>query len=116
MAYADWEFYEKNYSIVTGEATFERLAAIASRKMDVFTGRRAAAATGYKADALRDCVCNMVDYLHLAEQGAQGRGVTSVSNDGYSETYQATTPEAVEENLRSVAFQWLSGTGLMGAL
>ncbi len=54
--------------------------------------------------------------MHAAEESGQGRGVTSVSNDGYSETYAASSPEAVSEGLRSTAFQWLSGTGLMGAL
>ena len=116
MGYADWDFYRENYGEIADEATFQRLAGTASRKLDALTGRRAAAGTGYKAEALKDCMCSMVEYLYQAEQSGQGLGVTSVSNDGYSETYQAATPGALEENLRSLAFSWLSGTGLMGAL
>ena len=85
------------------------------RKIDIFTGQRAAGAAGYKADAVRECECQLVDYLHAAEATAQGQGITSVSNDGYSESYQASTPELLEANLRAAAFAWLSGTGLMGA-
>lgn len=116
MAYADYQYYSEHFGSLTDEAEFTRLADNASRKLDVLTGRRAATATGYKAAALKDAVCNMVDYLHAVEKSGQGSGVSSVSNDGYSETYAASTPEAVEASLRSIAFQWLSGTGLMGAL
>ena len=91
------------------------MSRVAARKIDIFTGQRAAGAAGYKADAVRECECQLVDYLHAAEATAQGQGITSVSNDGYSESYQASTPELLEANLRAVAFAWLSGTGLMGA-
>ena len=116
VAYADYTYYSAHFGVLTDEEEFNRLADNASRKLDVLTGRRAATATGYKAQALKDAVCNMVDYLHAVEQSGQGSGVSSVSNDGYSETYADSTPEAVEKSLRGIAFQWLSGTGLMGAL
>lgn len=116
MAYADFEYYSEYFGTLTDEDEFDRLAANASRKLDVLTGRRAASATGYKAEALKDAMCALVDYMHSVEESGQGQGVTSVSNDGYSETYAASTPEGVEHGMRSIAFQWLSGTGLMGAL
>lgn len=116
MNYADYGYYSANYSVIEKEETFERLAFLASRRLDILTGQRAQRASGYKLEALRDCVCNMAEYLYAAESTAQGTGITSVSNEGYSESYQAVTPEQVEENLRSLAFQWLSGTGLMGAM
>lgn len=116
MLYADWAFYSAHYKQISDQAEFERLAYLASRKLDIYTGLRAEKATGYKANALKDATCNMADYLQTTEQSGQGKGVASVSNDGYSESYQAVTPEQAEVNLKSVAFQWLSGTGLMGAL
>lgn len=116
MNYADYGYYSAHYSVIEKEETFERLSFLASRRLDILTGRRAQRASGYKLEALRDCVCNMAEYLYAAESTAQGTGITNVSNEGYSESYQAVTPEQVEENLRSLAFQWLSGTGLMGAM
>lgn len=116
MSYADYSYYSEHYGVIEEGETFDRLAFQASKRIDILTGRRAQRATGYKLEALRDCVCNMAEYLFAAESTAQGTGVTSVSNDGYSESYQAVTPAQVEENLRSIAFQWLSGTGLMGAM
>lgn len=115
MSYATWEYYRGSHTAVQTEQEFARLSSIAARKIDIFTGQRAAAATGYKADAVQECECQLIDYLHAAEATAQGQGITSVSNDGYSESYQASTPELLEGNLRAVAFAWLSGTGLMGA-
>ena len=113
MSYATWEYYSGSHTAVQTEQEFTRLSRVAARKIDIFTGQRAAGAAGYKADAVREC--ELVDYLHAAEATAQGQGITSVSNDGYSESYQASTPELLEANLRAAAFAWLSGTGLMGA-
>ena len=115
MGYATWEYYTDRHNAVQEELEFDRLSAVAARKIDIFTGQRAARAAGYKAEAVRECECQLVDYLHTAEATAQGQGIASVSNDGYSESYQASTPELLEANLRAVAFAWLSGTGLMGA-
>ena len=45
-----------------------------------------------------------------------GTGITSVSNDGYSESYKVTTAQEKEAQLTSVIRSGLSGTGLAGAL
>lgn len=116
MVYAKWEYYSQFYGTVGNEKEFNRLAHRASRKLDILTARRSQTATGYKAEALQDACCNMLDYMQAVECSALGKGITSVSNDGYTESYGATTPEQIDEALRSIAFQWLSGTGLMGAL
>ena len=115
MAYATYSYYLEHYKAVSSEAEFDKLAHRASRRLDVLTGQRAAGATGYKAAALADAVCNMVDYLKVVDDSGQGKGITHISNDGYEESYAAGTPEAVDAGLRSIAFEWLSGTGLMGA-
>lgn len=116
MVYATWDYYSKYYGTVTDETEFNRLANRASRKLDSLTAQRASKAIGYKADALQEAVCNMVEYIQSAEAASLGKGLNSVTNDGYTESYAATTPEMVEDSLRSIAFQWLSGTGLMGAV
>ncbi len=116
MVYATWDYYSAHYGGVTEKKEFDRLAFLASRRLDILTARRAQKATGYKAEALQDAVCNMVDYMQAAESSALGKGISSVSNDGYTESYAATTPGQIEDALKSIAFQWLSGTGLMGGI
>ena len=77
MSYATWEYYSGSHTTVQTEQEFTRLSRIAARKIDIFTGQRAAGAAGYKADAVRECECQLVDYLHAAEATAQGQGITS---------------------------------------
>ena len=77
MSYATWEYYSGSHTAVQTEQEFTRLSRIAARKIDVFTGQRAAGAAGYKADAVRECECQLVDYLHAAEATAQGQGIYS---------------------------------------
>ena len=67
----------------------------------------------YRNDRLKDAVC-CVRY----EQGkvGVGTGVTSVSNDGYSESYAVTKKTDADLELDTLAKAQLYGTGLMGAL
>ena len=113
--YASFDYYAQYYNEVDADE-FEKLAHMASRKLDTLTGRRAASATGYKAEALKDACCALVNMIKQQQTAAELRGISSVSNDGYSEHYTHLTPEQEEEQLRAEAFKWLYGTGLMGAL
>ena len=113
--YASFDYYSKYYDSVTAEE-FEKLAHIASTKLDVLTARRASKAAGYKAEAVKDACCALVNVIKQQQEAATHKGISSVSNDGYSEHYSHLSPEQEEEQLRAEAFKWLSGTGLMGAL
>ena len=113
--YASWVDYTTYYGDLD-EDTFERLNHRVSRLVDTFTGNRAKTAAGNKAERVSDCVCELIDILAGLEQGGAGKGITSVSNDGYSETYTASDPSDVVKILRTAAYESLSGTGLMGAL
>ena len=87
--------------------------------VDVMTANRAGAATGYKEERVKQAVCAVIRELSVQNcaRGAGGARVTSVSNDGYSENYGSLNTVASEESaLRSVAFRYLSGTGLVSAL
>lgn len=65
-------------------------------------------------EQLLDCICNVIDYN--ATIGAKaGQGVSSVSNDGYSESYVLQTQSQVTEELHKNIRKWLSGTGLVRA-
>lgn len=116
MLYADWEHYSKYYGEITDENEFDKLIYRASMMIDTITGNRAASATGYKVERLRECACSLVDLLASEDASGVGSGLTSFSNDGYSESYAAVTPEDMESNHKSLVFNYLSGTGLVSAL
>lgn len=114
--YASWEVYSTYYGEITDQSTFDRLNHRVSRLVDTFTGNRAKTATGEKAERVSDCVCELIDIMAGLDKSGAGRGIASVSNDGYSETYTASEPADVVKILRRAAYESLSGTGLMGAL
>lgn len=70
----------------------------------------------YRNDRLKDAVCSVIYEMHEQEKVGAGSGVTSVSNDGYSESYALTKNSDVQQELDRTAKAHLYGTGLMGAL
>jgi hypothetical protein len=100
------------------EATFNLLIAPAVKKLDILTHYRAQEleATDYRYLQTQEAVCRLIDQMKVQEQTAQGTGVKSVSNDGYSESYEAATPAQAAQQLREVCLAALSGTGLMSVL
>lgn len=67
-------------------------------------------------DILKDCICNVMDLMQDNEKLSQHIGVTSISNDGYSESYGSeVTSVSLKETMVSSIKSWLSGTGLVGA-
>ncbi len=65
---------------------------------------------------LKDCICNVIDKMAEDSQSGGGKGLASVSNDGYSESYVVQTDEQLRNNLKASIRAWLIGTGLAGAL
>ena len=65
---------------------------------------------------IHDTFCQLIGLMSVQENSGMGTGITSVSNDGYSESYKVTTAQEKEAQLTSVIRSGLSGTGLAGAL
>ncbi len=127
MLYTDWEQYGSLYGGVP-EGEFERLCRRASAKLDVYThGRAERFETAYDAETatafqkrvhgqIADTVCELINALYAQEGSGMGSGISSVSNDGYTETYKITTAAEREAQLLSLVREGLSGSGLAGAL
>ncbi len=117
MAYGTYEDYAALFG--ADNLTREQYAALlprATAMLDIYTARRAQEATGYKLEAVKRAESALVNLLAAQDDTMQGKGVSSVSNEGYSESYKAVTPSDVDEARRDVCRAWLSGTGLMSAL
>ena len=111
--------YEQLYPEQISEEEFVSLLPSASAFIDAVTASRASTATGYKAERVKHALIAVVHEMAAqnAARGTNGARVSGVSNDGYSETYGNTnSAENEEKALRCMAFRYLSGTGLMGAL
>ena len=127
MTYIDWEHYSSLYTNVP-EDDFPAFLQKASAKLDVYTHMRAkkfedvydeASATYFQKQVhmqIQNTVCDLINALYKQESTGMGTGISSVSNDGYSESYKITTVAEKESQLISIARGGLSGTGFAGAL
>ena len=113
----NWEYYSSLFKKVP-DGEFDRYRHLAEIEVRSVIGPiRWACITeqtfGY--EQLKECVCNVMDSLYEANNSPQGKGITSINNDGYSESYAAQTPSQMRSELHNMIRQWLSGTGLVGA-
>ena len=113
----NWEYYSSLYDMVP-EDKFDRVMHQAEKEvMTVIGPIRWANITenifGYQQ--LRNCICVVMNKMYENEKSGKGKGVSSVSNDGYSESYVIQTEEQLRKELQSAIRAGLSGTGLVGA-
>lgn len=113
----NWEYYSSLHDTVKNE-DFDNAEAIAEKEVCLVIGpiRWAMITTdtfGY--NQLQDCICNVIDKMASDQKSGKGRGLSSASNDGYSESYVIQTEDQLRNELQTCIRAWLSGTGLVGA-
>lgn len=128
MSYITWEQYSSLYSGISDQKVFEKISRRAEIKLNVITHMRAKrfedtydedAATDFQRQVhmqIQDTFCQLLTAINIQDISGMGTGITSVSNDGYSESYKVTTAQEKEEQLTALIRSGLSGTGLAGAL
>ena len=128
MSYITWEQYRSLSANILDEVDFCRLSRLAEIKLNAITHMRAkrfedayteGTATDFQKQVhmqILDTFCQLINTMSVQEASGMGTGITSVSNDGYSESYKVTTAQEKEAQLTSVIRSGLSGTGLAGAL
>lgn len=112
-----WEYYSSLSSKLSKEE-FEKIVVKAEKEVKSVIGPIKWAQITEKTfgyDVLKDCICNTVDKIIDDCNSGKGKGISSVSNDGYSETYSVETEAQLRNELQSSIKAWLSGTGLVGA-
>ena len=117
MSHVTWEYYSSLYSKIPKD-NFDKAESLAEKEVCAVIGPiRWASITadtfGFKQ--LQDCICKVIDKMAEDNNSGKGKGVSSVSNDGYSESYVVQTEEQLRNELHSSIRAWLSGTGLVGA-
>ena len=117
MPHVTWEYYSSLYDKVK-EENFDKAERLAEKEVCAVIGPiRWATITAdtFGFEQLQDCICNVINKMAEDKESGKGKGVSSVSNDGYSESYVVQTEEQLRSELRSSVIAWLSGTGLVGA-
>ena len=117
MSHVTWEYYSSLYPKISKE-DFDKAERLAEKEVCAVIGPirwATIAADTFGFEQLQDCICNVINKMAEDNRSGKGKGVSSVSNDGYSESYVVQTEEQLREELRSSIRAWLSGTGLVGA-
>lgn len=117
MSHVTWEYYSSLYNKIP-EDNFDKAEALAEKEVCVVIGPIRWAnitADTFGFEQLQDCICKVMDKMAENENFGKGKWVSSVSNDGYSESYVVQTEEQLRNELHSSIRAWLSGTGLVGA-
>ena len=122
-----WEDYNSLFENVQ-EDEFKRLNARVERRLNLYTHNRVkpfvdtyneVTATDFermKYEAVKITICEVINKMYEQESNGVGIGLSSVSNEGRSESYKIITEADKEKELESVMRKGLSGTGLAGAL
>lgn len=112
-----WEYYSSLFKTVTQD-DFDRVEKQAEKAVCLVIGSfRWAEITEetYGYEQLKDCICNTMNKLVEQDASGIGKGISSASNDGYSESYVVQTESQARAELNNSIRAWLSGTGLVGA-
>lgn len=115
--FVNWEYYNSLYPN-SDFTEFEQYSILATKEVSIVVGIIRFShidkdTFGY--GQLQDCICHATHKMIENAHSGTGRGVSSVSNDGYSENYVIQTEEQAKAELRTSIRGWLSGTGLVGA-
>lgn len=113
----NWEYYSSlfdkiskdNFDMVESQAEKVVCAVIGPIRWGTITEET----FGYTQ--LKDCICNTMNKLVEQDASGAGKGLSSASNDGYSESYVVQTESQARAELNNSIRAWLSGTGLVGA-
>ena len=112
-----WGYYSSLFSKVS-EEEFPKAATLAEKEVQAVIGPIRWVLIKpdiFGFDQLKDCICKTIDKMAENEFLSERKGISSASNDGYSESYVVQTDEQMRTELRSAIRTWLSGTGLVGA-
>ena len=99
----NWEYYSSLFEKVK-ESEFKNAEKLAEKEVCAVIGairwaEITAETFGY--EQLQDCICKTIDKMAENAESGIGKGISSVSNDGYSESYVIQTEEQLRRELHS---------------
>lgn len=115
--FVDWEYYSSLHNAVA-IGDFDRAEELAEQEVCSVIGPihwAAITEDTFGFTRLKDCICNVIDRMAETKKSGCGKGVSSVSNDGYTESYTIQTEAQLKSEMQSAIRAQLSGTGLVRA-
>ncbi len=113
--YADYAFYKSEYctgdDTVIPESAFDKLAQIASYKVDLHTMQRLTFPLPAEVETpVKNAVCAVAEILHAYKSH---EGLQSENVDGYSKTFAASDDKKLNRDIADAIVLYLGMTGLL---
>ncbi len=104
-----WEYYVSHFPAVIPESQFEKVEQQAEIEYRKVVGEY------MQVDPVdeKNAVFQICNFLYTNQAGLSGRAVSSVNNNGYSETYSLQSKEQLSDALRELIYDCI-GTRLAG--
>lgn len=102
MYILDWEYYSSHFPKLN-EDEFKSLNYYATMLVLKQVNKSYAEMTEYEQTAVKDCICNVLNALIKYEKS----NISSISNDGYSESYREAKEESKQIELNRIYNEWL---------
>ena len=100
----DWEYYNSHFPKIS-EEQFSRYVYQSQRLVLKRLPKDFNEYTESEQTNIKDCICNVLNFKSAAE--ASVNGVSSISNDGYSESYVQKTSDQISEDINSIIYEWI---------
>ena len=110
MSIINWEYYSSHFPTVVPQRQLEAVEAQAETEYN----RIVKPYMQIPENRAQDTVFKLCNFLWTNQSAVAGRAVTSVNNNGYSESYAITNPEQVQQSIDEIIYKGI-GTRLAGA-
>ncbi len=99
----NWEYYNSHFPKVN-EEEFTKLIYSASRFVLKKLSKNFEEYTEEQQIDIKDCICNVLNYQ---SEFSRVSSLSSVSNDGYSESYVQKETETQKADLDAIVYDWI---------
>lgn len=105
----DWEYYGSHFPNIVPEKQF----AAVERQAEVEYNKVVKPYMDVPEENRKDAIFQLCNFLYSNQAAMSGKAVTSVSNNGYSESYAVQTKEQAGNAIRELIYDCI-GTRLAG--
>lgn len=106
ITYSDYTFYQNEYCGKIDENTYREYVKKANAEIKTRTFGRE---SDEMMDALKMCECEIVDLFVIYSTAKDSSGISSVNNDGYTVSFEASADLAQNFNhdITDICIRWL---------
>lgn len=110
MPIINWEYYSSHFPVIIPEKQFESV----ERQAEIEYNKVVKPYMDISEENKQNTVFQLCNFLYSNQTTLSGKAVTSVSNNGYSESYAVTKKEQLNESIKELIYDCI-GTRLAGA-